>query len=110
MKIGPVTIRTLLKRQGFFEVPTGMALHTLHLGMAPKEREFRLRVVKGATQARCRNLVPARGTVTRLAGLRKAAAVGIRVAIRTTAEGDSGVAGLLVPTRRVALLAGDLDV
>lgn len=110
MKIGPVTIRALLKRQRFLEVPTGVALHTLHFGVPAKKRKFRLGMVKSAIQRGRRNLLPARGVVTRLTGLRKTSTVGIRMTIGAIAESDSRVARLFVPAWRVALLARYLDV
>ena len=110
MRIRPVTIRALLKRQRFLEVPSAVALHALHLSMPPKKRKFRLGMVKGAIQRWSRNLLPARGVVTRRAGLRKTSAVRIRMTIGATAESNSRVARLFVPAWRVALLARYLDV
>ena len=110
MRIGPVTIRTFLKCQRLLEIPSGVALHAIHLSMPAKERKFRLGMVERAIQRRCRDLLPARGAVTGLAGLGKTTTVRIRVAIRATAECNSGVARLFVLPGSVALLARDLGM
>ena len=110
MRIGPVTIRAFLKSQRLFEVPSGVALHAIHLGVPAKKRKFRLGMVERAIQRRRRDLLPAHGAVTGLAGLGKTTTVRIRMTIRATAECDSGVARLFVLPGRVALLARDLGV
>lgn len=110
MRIGPVTVRAILIWQRLFEIPSGVALHAIHLSMPAKERKFRLGMVERAIQRRCRDLLPARGAVTGLAGLGKTTTVRIRVAIRATAECNSGVARLFVLPGSVALLARDLGM
>lgn len=49
MWILPVAIGALLKRQSFLEVPCGVTLYALHLGMLAQQRELRLGMVNGAT-------------------------------------------------------------
>ena len=77
-----VAIRAFLEGEGLFEIPIGMTLSTFDSGMLSFERILRLGVVKLLIDALQRNLLPSTSAVTRRAGLRKAAAVRIFVAIR----------------------------
>lgn len=108
MKVGPVTIRAFLKCQRLLEIASDVASHAIHLGMPAKKRKFGLGMVERSIQRGGGSLVPACGAVTRLAGLGKTTPVRIRMAIRATAECNSGVARLFVVAGRVTLLARDL--
>lgn len=103
-----MTVGALLKYQRLPEISLGVALHTVHLGVFAEQRKFRPGMVKRAIQARRRHLVPSGGAVAGLAGLRKASAVRIRMAIGAAVKRYSGVARFFVWPRSVALLAIDL--
>jgi len=75
MRIRLVTIGTFLKHQRFLEIPFGVALHAVHLGVLAQQWKFRFGMVKRAIQPGRHNPVPAVGAVAGLAGSRKAATV-----------------------------------
>jgi hypothetical protein len=110
MWILPVAIGALLKRQSFLEVPCGVTLYALHLGMLAKQGKLRPGMVKCPIHLRRRSLFPARGSVTGLTCLRKAATVGIGMAIVAAAKWDFYVARQFVWTQSVTLLARYLEV
>jgi len=105
-----VTIRTFGERDGLLEVSGGMALHALYAGVFALQRVFRSGVVERLADGGCRHPLPPRSVVTGLATLREASVVRIGMAVRTLAEGNPGVARLIVRARRVALLAAYIRV
>ena len=110
MRIGAVAVGTLLECQWLLEICFSVTPHALDLGVFSKQREFRLGVVECAVEPRLQNLVPSGCAVAGLAGLRKAATVGIRVAIGAAGKGYTDVARLPVRPQGVATLAGHLNV
>jgi hypothetical protein len=110
MWILPVAVGALLKRQSFLEVPCGVTLYALHLGMLAQQGKLRPGMVKRPIHFRRRSLVPARGSVTGLTCLQKAPTVGIGMAIVAAAKWDFYVARQFVRPRSVTLLARNLEV
>ena len=94
--IMPMTVGALLKCQRFFEVPVGVALHTVDRDVLTEQRKFRSRMFKRTIQLRDQDLVPPGCGVARLARLRKCAPVRISMAITADAKCDSGVARLSI--------------
>src|SRR6185437_12872177 len=105
-----VTIHALCKYQRFFEIPVSVALSATYCRVLAFERELCLRVIKALVHRLYRNFLPAARVVTRLAALRKAAAVRIFVAIRALIERNSYVLGFAIGAIRVALGALHLRV
>lgn len=110
VRIGPVTVHAFLKRERLFKISSSMALRTRDCGMFSKQRELRLGVVEALTHGRYQDLFPSGRVVARLAGLHKATFVRVAMAIRAFSEGNAGVAGLIVGSGGVALLARYLNV
>jgi hypothetical protein len=110
VRIRPVTIHAFPKRQRLLEVSSHVALQAVHRSVPTEEGEFGLGVVKVLAQRSRGNLLPSRCAVAGLAGRFESSAMRIRVAIRTTAKGESGVTRLFVFSRKMALLAGDFGM
>ena len=80
MRIGLVTVGAFVEDQLLGEICSRMALHAIHLGMLPEEREFGFGMVERLIHGGCRYSSPPRCAVTRIATLLEAAAMGIGMA------------------------------
>lgn len=110
MRIGPVTVHTLLKNQRLLEISARVALGAFDGGMFSQQRVLGLGMVEALADCLGRHSLPAAGVVARLTALGEASAMRIRVAIRTFAESDADITRLAVRSGRMTFLAGDLGM
>jgi len=113
MRVGLVTIHAGSKRDGLFEISTGMAKRAVHDHVLSLQRVLRLGVIEVLIHHRQGNPLPTRGAVAGLAALREAAMMRIRMAIGALRERQScvprfavGAGGMALFTLHLRMRAG----
>ena len=98
-----VAIGALLERERFLEIPVGVALFALDLGVLALQRILCLRMVELLTNALQGDLLPSGRAMARRAGLREAAMMRVFVAVRAQIKWDANVLRLVIGAIGVAL-------